>query len=304
MSRIHDALRKAQKERESSLQKFPGPVTTIPADEESGSIESASTHVAERVSGAEAKSSEEFIRFDQLRSRCAKHVWMTNPGLLAFARSNNPNAGAEQFRGLRSRLYLARENKPFRSLLVTSAVAGDGKTYVASNLAQAIAWQSDRRVLMIDADLRNSNLHKPFGASLGPGLSDYLSGKATEFEVLQFGGLGNLCLIPGGTPVSDPTELIAGERFGKLIERMAPVFEWIIVDSPPILPVSDAGILTRVCDSVLMVVGAGTTSVEDAQRACQAMREKNLLGIVLNRAEQAHAYSGQYPYKETKEMPV
>jgi len=304
MSRIHDALRKAQKERETTLQKFQGNITTIPADEEMGSIESASTGATEQVSEAEAKSAEEFIRFDQLRSRCAKHVWKMNPALLAFARNNNPNAGAEQFRGLRSRLYLVRENKAFRSLLVTSATAGDGKTYVASNLAQAIAWQSDRRVLMIDADLRNSNLHKPFGAPLGPGLSDYLSGKATEFDVVQFGGLGNLCLIPGGTQVSDPTELIAGERFGKLIERMAPVFEWIIVDSPPILPVSDAGILTRVCDSVLLVIGAGTTGVEVAQRACQEMREKNLLGVVLNRAENAQAYSGQYPYNQAKETTV
>jgi capsular exopolysaccharide synthesis family protein len=307
MSRIHDALRKAQKERENNLQKAAEIVSSIAAMDAVDSSELKLSPIQERLSEAVSQGSateEEFIRFEQLRQQCAKRVWKTDPAVSAFAIENDPHSGAEQFRTLRSRLYRLRENQPLKTLLVTSAMATDGKTYVASNLAQAIARQIDRRVLMIDADLRNPNLHLPVGAPKEPGLSEYLSGKATEFEVIQFGGNGNLCLIPGGAHVPDPAELLAGDRFGRLIERMAPIFEWIIVDSPPTLPVSDASILAGGCDGVLIVVGAGRTSVEAAQRACQEMRARNLLGIVLNRADHDSVYGSQYPYGGSKEMPA
>lgn len=306
MSRIHDALRRAQKERENNIQKAVEIVasiadmeTSVPGLEDDPRVQTLPEAVG-RVNGNSKE--QEFLRFEQLRLKAPKRTWKVDSSVTAFSVENNPLSGAEQFRTLRSRLYRLRENQPLKTVLVTSALAGDGKTYVASNLAQAIVRQNDRRVLLIDADLRNSTLHKPFGAPIDPGLSDYLSGKATEFEAIQFGGNGNLCLIPGGTHVSDPTELISGESFRKLIERLAPVFEWIIVDSPPVLPVSDAGILAGVCDCVLMVVGAGTTNMEAAKKACQEMRERNLLGIVLNRAEQNGAYGMQYPYGGSKEQ--
>lgn len=311
MSRIHDALRKAQKERENNLQKAAEILIPIAASAETEFIKpvpapapalAPAVEQTPEAAPPDSRAEEEFIRFEQLRLKCAKHAWKRDAHVSVFANGNDPNTGAEQFRTLRSRLYRLRENQPLKTLLVTSAMAADGKTYVASNLAQAIARQSDRRILVIDADLRNSSLHKSVGAPKEPGLSDYLSGKATEFEVIQFGGTGNLCLIPGGTSVSDPTELIAGDRLKKLIERMAPVFEWIIFDSPPVLPVSDAIILAGVCDSVLMVVGAGKTNAEAAQKACQEMRERNLIGVVLNRAARGDTYDSRYPYAGTKEI--
>jgi succinoglycan biosynthesis transport protein ExoP len=290
MSRIHDALRQAHQEREIALQGEGHP----------GALPGAAAVPAQ----GSAASGEDFLRFEDICARCARPVWEFDSAGSVFSLAHAAGPGAEQFRTLRSRLYRLCESHPLRSLVVSSALAGEGKTFVASNLAHAIAQQSDCRVLLIDADLRCPRLHQLLGAPAAPGLADYLRGEASEFDVIQHGGANDLCFIPSGGPAPNPTELLANDRFRKLLARLSPVFEWIIIDSPPVLPVSDAGILTRVCGSVLMVVGAGTTGVEVAQRACQEMHEKNLLGIVLNRAEQGRAYGGQYPYTETREKLV
>jgi tyrosine-protein kinase Etk/Wzc len=118
-------------------------------------------------------------------------------------------------------------------LLVTSTVPGEGKTFVTSNLAQSIVRQPDRRVLIIDADLRCARLHTHLGAPSSPGLTDYLRGEVDEMAVIQQGQDGNLFLIAGGVEVTNPSELLLNGRLKKLIDRVAPVFDWVIVDSPP-----------------------------------------------------------------------
>ena len=197
-----------------------------------------------------------------------------------------------------------------RTLLITSSESGEGKTFVASNLAEAIVRQSDRRVLMIDADLRCARLHTVMGAPSQPGLTDYLRGETDETSIIQQGPEGNLCLIPGGTEVTNPSELLSNGRLQRLLDRVTPVFDWIILDSPPCLPVADASILANLCDGVLMVVRATTTSAEVAQRACQEMKNKNLLGVVLNAVKKedgsygayyAEGYGNLYEQKELKD---
>ena len=120
-----------------------------------------------------------------------------------FFNANLSAHGAEQFRTLRSRLYQIRGNQSLRTLLVTSSVPGEGKTFVAANLAQAIVRQPDRRVLVIDADLRCARLHMLLGAPISPGLSDYLRGEADEMAVIQHGQEGNMCFIAGGNEVTE-----------------------------------------------------------------------------------------------------
>jgi tyrosine-protein kinase Etk/Wzc len=175
-------------------------------------------------------------------------------------------------------------------------VPGEGKTFVTTNLAQAIIRQPDRRVLIIDADLRRARVHTLLGAPPSPGLTDYLRGEVDEMAVVQHGHEGNLCFIPGGNEVTNPSELLLNGRLKKLIERLAPVFDWVILDSPPCLPVADATILADVCDGVLLVARAGSTPASTAQRACQEMQGKNLVGVVLNAVEEAHTY-GTYYYQ-------
>ncbi len=132
------------------------------------------------------------------------------------------------------------------------------------------------------------------GAPATPGLTEYLRGEADEITVIQRGLEGNLCFIPGGGPVANPSELLLGERMKHLLQLVTPIFDWIIMDSPPAIPVHDASLMSDQCDGVLFVVRAGFTHFEMAEKAVSDFRDKNLLGIVLNRVEKNDSYGGYY----------
>ena|ERR687888_1039337 len=234
------------------------------------------------------------LQLDELRQRCAKPGWKLDRNTSVFYSKQPFGRCAEQFRTLRSRLYRLQRTQPIRTLLITSALPGEGKTFVALNLAQAIACQHERRALLIDADLRASRLHVAMGASSAPGIADYLRGEADEFSIIQGDSQDNLFLIPPGNRVSDPAELLANIRLKSLLDRLAPLFDWIIVDAPPVLPVSDASVLGGLCDAVILVVRAASTAFDVAQTACQEFQERNLVGVVLNRAEEEASYGAYY----------
>lgn len=227
-------------------------------------------------------------------TNCRQNVWTPNPSLL-FQGGDNHHAGKEVFRTLRTRLYQIRGVQPLRTVLITSALPGEGKTFITSNLAQSIIRQRERRVLLIDGDLRLSRLHDALGAPNEPGLSDFLLGEADENSVLQRGSDDNLFLIAGGKSISNPTELLANGRLERLLSKLAPAFDWILIDSPPAIPVSDSTILARYCDGILMVVRSRLTPFDLAQKACQEFSEKILVGAVLNRADYSQSY-GRYDY--------
>jgi protein-tyrosine kinase len=305
MSRIHEALKKAQQERAAN----PVPegaltdnvlgtsvATSLLAEDVSdpGSILSPSSRIP-------AGSPSTFFRFEDLKARCTQVRWHFDPNIDVFFDPSGTAPGAEQFRTLRSRLYQLRGSQPLKILLVTSSLPLEGKTFVASNLAQAIVRQPDRRALIIDADMRRSRIHTVWGAAAAPGLSDYLSGVADEVTVLQHSPeAGNLCLLPSGSPVNNPSELLLNGRMNTLLDRLTPVFDWVIIDSPPCLPVADSTVLADLCDGVLLVVKAAATPLSTAQRARQELQSKKLLGVVLNGAEDAGQY-GTYSYYESSE---
>ncbi|HXN21128.1 MAG TPA: CpsD/CapB family tyrosine-protein kinase [Candidatus Dormibacteraeota bacterium] len=297
MSKIHEALRKAQQERNANVTNG----NRSSQSEVVGPVDIPSLAVSPVVPGgfatpAHSTTPGDFFRIDYLREHCVKPVWKINPEVMVFAEDSDLVAAAEQFRNLRSHLYQLRENRQLRSLLITSALASEGKTFVASNLAQAIARQPGQRVLLIDADLRLSKLHIPLGAPCTPGLSDFLRGNANLTDVMQHATKENLYFIPGGNSIADPTELILNGRFKDLVERLTPTFDWIIMDSPPTLAVSDAGLLADLCDGVLLVVRAASTNLDAIQKACNKYRERNLAGVVLNRVEHQYTYDSYYGY--------
>jgi len=238
----------------------------------------------------------QFLRFEDLLKSCAKPAWVLDPRIVAFCESNENSVGAEQFRTLRTRLYQIRETAPLKKILVTSAVASEGKSFVATNLAQSIARERDRKVLLIDSDLRNPSLHKPLAAALTPGLSDYLRGQASDPEIVQHGQEGNLCFIPAGTQGSDPSELLSNGMFDKLLDRLAPLFDWVIIDSPPCLPVSDANVLGGMCDGVLLVVRARSTPSAAVEKARKELQKRKLIGTIMNGVEPSNTYGGYYGY--------
>jgi protein-tyrosine kinase len=297
MSRIHEALKKAEQER-AAIHAVEGVATPTEAavaalptlkNSEAGTRAETLPRAATM-----APSVSNYLRFDDLRQHCAHPHWHLDPKVNVFFNPALSEHGAEQFRTLRSRLYQLRSSQPLRTLLVTSSVPGEGKTFVTSNLAQAIVRQPDRRVLIIDADLRCSRLHVPLGAPSAPGLTDYLRGEADEMEVVQHGQDGNLCLIPGGNEVTNPSELLSNGKLKTLLDRVTPVFDWVILDSPPCLPVADASVLADLVDGVLMVVRAASTPALTAQRTCQELQGRNVVGVVLNAVEEASGYGSYY----------
>lgn len=303
MSRIHEALKKAEQER-ANVQGTAMNVAAV-SPESPSATESAAPSWNSRAQDVSATAAaldmttafaqtDGFLRFDDLLSRCAHPTWHLDPNVNVFFNQNLSVHGAEQFRTLRSRLYQLRGNQQLRTLLVTSAVPGEGKTFVTSNLAQAIVRQPDRRVLIIDADLRCARLHLPLGAPTSPGLTDYLRGEADEMGVIQHGHEGSLCFIPGGNEVTDPSELLSNGRLKKLLDRVTPVFDWVILDSPPCVPVADASILANLCDGVLLVVRAGSTPAEVTERARQELTGRNVVGVVLNAVDEAGMYGSAY----------
>jgi len=297
MSRIHEALKKAEQERASgrSTDIVAPPPEIARMDETAASVPVGGS--SRRVEGVPVNGAAEYLRFDDLRAHCAQTEWHMDPNLNVFSSSSPSPHGAEQFRTLRSRLYQLRSSQSLRTLVVTSSVPAEGKTFVAANLAQAIVRQPDRRALLVDADLRCARAHSVLGAPPAPGLTDYLRGEADEMAVIQCGQEGNLCFIAGGNEVTNPSELLSNGRLKTLLERVTPVFDWVILDSPPCLPVADATILADLCDGVLMVVRAGSTPCSTAQRACQEMHGRNVVGVVLNGLEESHLHGSYYYYQ-------
>jgi protein-tyrosine kinase len=296
MSRIHEALKKAEQER----------AATPPIDN-STSLPSTATEVIPRAhevsddapsifkhSSVVVPQSGNLRRFEDLCQQCAHPHWHPDPNVNIFSNPALSANAAEQFRTLRSRLYQLRGSQQLRTLLIASSIPAEGKTFVTNNLAQAIVRQPDRRCLIIDADLRCSRLHVPLGAPPAPGLTDYLLGEADEVSVIQHGQDGNLCFIPGGKEVANPSELLLNGRLKTLLERVAPIFDWVILDSPPLLPVADASLLADHVDGVILVLRAASTPTLTAERACQELQGRNVVGVVLNAVEQSQGYGSYY----------
>ena len=277
MSRIHEALKKAAEERSAQS------ANQAAADLVDLSIQEELAGKLPGIGGAQLKirtdekPAASLAHFEEFAKRCTHAVWKIDPTASVYSPLGNNTIGAEKFRTLRSRLYQIASAQPLKRILITSSTPAEGKTFVAANLAQSFIRQENRRVLLIDSDLRVSRLHLHVGASGKLGLSDYLRGDADEFQVTQMEKDGNLCLIPGGCEVSNPSEMLHSDRMRHLLDRMSLIFDWIILDSPPALAVHDASILADMCDGVLFVVRAGSTDFELAEKLPQNFATRTCL---------------------------
>jgi capsular exopolysaccharide synthesis family protein len=277
MSRIHEALKKAEQERTMSQPAARAETTSsvLEAPVEPAGVMSS----ANAMAGAAPAVG---MNTESLLGRSRETRWTPDPKTMLFFGTDEHASGTEEFRTLRNRLYQAREKQALSTLLVTSALPKEGKSFTAANLAQVIVRQHGRRALLIDADLRNPQLHNLLGAEPGPGVSEYLRGESDEFTIVQRGPMENLFFIPAGRSSSNPAELLSNGRMKSLLSRLEPMFDWIIIDSAPAVPVSDASILAKHCDGVLLVVRSNSTPVDAARRARNEFAGQNVVGVVLN----------------------
>lgn len=300
MSRIHEALKKAEQERASIQGGVPSAFAATPVAEAGGygEVDVAPITPNLGMSGLAGPSS-----LETLLARCPQTQWTPDLQTMLFMNGNDSAKGTEEYRTLRSRLYHIREKMPLKKVLVTSPLPKEGKSFTAANLAQVMVRQHGRRALLIDADLRGPRLHQMLGTPKGPGLSEYLSGTTDEASVMQRGPMEGLFFIPSGQSLDDPAELVASGRLKILLQRVEPMFDWIIIDSPPAIPVSDASVLAKSCDGVLMVVRSNSTPSDVARKARMEFPDEMLVGVVLNGTDRDEGAYARY-YYETYEKKV
>ena len=217
------------------------------------------------------------------------------------ARGGAWTALAEAFRGLRTNLQYMNVDDPPRAIVVTSPLPGDGKSFTAANLAITIA-ATGQRVVLVDGDLRRPRLADLFGLPTGGGLSDLLAGRAEPADVLQPIGTSGLRLLSAGSIPPNPSEILGSERMRHLIAELT-ADALVIIDSPPLLPVTDAAILSTRADGALVVVGAGKTTYDVLDHALDLLEKARAkpLGVVLNRAPTSGAASSYYGYHYAKD---
>ena len=194
---------------------------------------------------------------------------------------------AEQFRRLRT--YIIKpgmENSP-KTILVTSAMAGEGKSLIAINLAITIATELHSHALIVDCDLRNPSLSRWFGFQEKKGLSDYLRGEAELPDLLVKTSVDKLSILPGGALQDNPVELIGSKKMKSLVADLKARYDdrYIILDSSPLLATTEPSVLNEMVDGILLVIKSGDTPRESIQQALKLLDKKKIIGVVLNNLE-------------------
>ena len=205
-----------------------------------------------------------------------------------------PQETTEQYRRLAAALHRLQAEQSLRRLMVSSAVPGEGKTLTVVNLAMTLSEFYERRVLLIDADLRRPSLHDVFGISNTAGLCDALRAERSEPQFARVSP--RLWVLPAGTPDSDPMAVLASKQMEQFVGELEASFDWILLDAPPLGLMADATLLARLTRAVVVVVAAGSTPHALVERAIADIGREHIVGTVLNRATQkTAAWSSYYP---------
>jgi capsular exopolysaccharide synthesis family protein len=191
---------------------------------------------------------------------------------------------AEQYRALRTRILHADNGAPVAALLITSPGRGEGKTLTAANLALTMAQEYQQRICIVDADMRQPQVHQLFGVADTPGLSDVLAGRAALDEALITIEEHQVTVLPAGRAPGHPAELLGTISMRRALDSLRSQFDRVVIDAPAATLLADVGILTPLVDSVLLVVRAGVTAKPAIHDAIAALDGSKLLGVVLNEA--------------------
>ncbi len=222
---------------------------------------------------------------------------------LVLRQDDSSQAALEAYRGLRTRLMRIQAKSAVRSIVISSSLPGEGKTLTTMNLGLCYAQLPQQRVLLIDADLRTCGLTSMLDHPSTPGLAEILSGEVTPDEAIVATNQKNLFVLPAGAVASPPSELFTGTRWQEFLGRCGELFKVILVDSPPILPLTDFELISAACDGVMMVVRARHGQRETLQKTAGAIDQKKLLGVVFNATEVTgqdnYGYGYGYGYGKT-----
>ncbi len=300
MSRVHDALRKVTQEssentRDTVREPARAPVSRAapppsppPVPEDNWGVPARSAGASVLVETAEPDLREIIQNAKEIMFSPSSDSLLMNP--------HKPReAPAEEFRSLRTRLNHLQTLQPLHTLVVTSASPAEGKSFTAANLAIAQSQLADKRVLLADFDFRRPSVDKAFQIDCSPGITDYLTGKSSLSSMMRRVAGTNLYILTAGDAVPNPLELLNLKECKALIDDLRDQFDWVILDSPPLLFAADGNLLATMCDGTILVVRIGGTTFDAVTRAMQSLCENNVLGVVVNGARRGELYS-KYTY--------
>jgi capsular exopolysaccharide synthesis family protein len=201
--------------------------------------------------------------------------------------SDKDSPAAEAFRLLAVRLRHLRRDRPLQKLLVTSSIPQEGKSTCSANLACSLALRAQQRTLLLEGDVRRPSLSQIFSLAPRPGICEWLreERKLTDSIYLLEGP--GLWFMPAGSSPSNPLELLQSGKVTTLLDQLAELFDWIIIDSPPVLPLADTSVWSRLADGILLVARQGVTEKRQLKRAMDAVESQKLVGALLNSSNSA-----------------
>jgi protein-tyrosine kinase len=280
MSRVHDALRRAE---QAGL--LSPPVSRANGEARAGAVAQDHgpdlAHLLEQVEEIPFRAANDSLLIDVARPH---------------------EAPMEEFRTLRTRLNHMKTLQPIHTVVMTSPSPAEGKSLSAANLALAQAHLAGNITLLADFDFRRPIVHTLFGVDRSPGITDYLLGRIPLHKAMRKIAGTNLFIMPAGEAVINPLELLNLREVKHLLERLPTLFNWIILDSPPLLFAADANLLSTLCHGTLLVVRIGHTTIDSVTRAMQSLCNNNVLGIVVNGARRGELYS-KYTYYHSYYTP-
>ena len=191
----------------------------------------------------------------------------------------------EIFKGLRAKVEHRIDMVDLRVLAVTSAVAGEGKTLTAINLAANMASTGRKRVLLVDLDLRKSGIARELGIAPYPGMGEFLQGSVPMEKIIRISAVPGLYVIPGGRPIPSPADTLAGEIFRSFLKESRGQFDLLVLDTPPVLPVPDALTISEQVDAFILLFRLRQTPHPLFRQAVEELGERKIMGVVLNGEE-------------------
>lgn len=222
--------------------------------------------------------------------------------LVAYTDKSSP--GAEAFRLLAVRLRHIRKDRQLKKVLITSTVPQEGKSLTSTNLAAALSAGGAQKVLLLEGDIRRPSLTQLFQLADRPGLCDWLEGRSSiEKSVYRIAG-PEFCILPCGRVPEHHVDLIQSAKIAELLEEVKALFDWIIIDSPPILPLADTSVLAKLADGILLVTRRGVTEKKQLERGLEALEKGKLLGTVINASRKSGHDDYYYGARGAAESPA
>jgi capsular exopolysaccharide synthesis family protein len=221
---------------------------------------------------------DEPLRFDTLRIS-------VNSESRLVSLPNEESPAGEAFHLLGVRLRHLRRVRPLKKILVTSTIPQEGKSMVAANLACTLALRTQQRVLLLEGDVRRPTQAKIFGIERKQGICEWLQGERSLAKSIYFLETAGICIFPSGVATGNSLELLQSGRLGPMMEQLTSWFDWVVIDSPPILPLADTSVWTTLSDGILLITRQGVTQKRQLKRGLEALGPQKLIGAILNSAK-------------------